>query len=303
MNPLKKLIATSATLLMATVLPSLASAAGTETTKPLNVYTSILPQRYFVEKIGGEQVNVSVLVSPGKSPATYEPTPQQVLGLGEADALFTLGVPFESAFLPAVKNTLPGLKIVDTAAGIEKRDMVAHHHEGEEEHDDHDHEAEVKDPHIWMSPRLVKVQAQHIYNALVEMDPSNQPAYQQGFNTLIAELNDVDTKLAETLAPFKGETLFVYHPALGYFADDYGLHQEAIETGGKEPSPAALAHVIEHAREEGVKIIFVQPEFSQNSARSIAQAIDGAVLTLQPLNPDYINNLLHIASELEKAFQ
>ena len=302
MNLFKKVSVVILALLTTTLLPSLASAANSDHDQPLNVYTSILPQRYFVEKIGGEHVNVNVLVSPGKSPATYEPTPQQVLGLGNADVLFTLGVPFESAFLPAVKSTLPALKIVDTAAGIKKRDMVAHHHEGEEE-EHHDHDTEVKDPHIWMSPRLVKVQAQAIYNALIEIDPGNQPAYQQGFNEFITELNDVDAKLAETLAPFKGETLFVYHPALGYLADDYGLHQEAIEIGGKEPSPATLEQVIEHAKEEDVKIIFVQPEFSQNSARSIAQAIGGAVVTLAPLNPDYINNLLHISSELEKAFK
>lgn len=302
------------------------------------VYTSILPQRYFVEKIAGDRVEVKVLVGPGKSPATYEPTPQQVMGLGNAAVFFTIGVPFEQAFVPTISSTLTSLKISDTSKGIHKRLLEAHdseehgHHADahEEEHEhhadahgDHDHDLVhkeehqdehhheeghnhakgAKDPHIWLSPRLAKIQAKTIYQTLVELDPKGKAVYQQGYNSLIKELNQIDVKLSKLLAPFKGKTMFVFHPAFGYFADDYQLKQVAIETGGKEPTPSLLTEIIEQAKEDNVRIIFVQPEFSQNAAQAIAQAINGAVVTISTLNPDYINNLSHIAAELEKAFR
>jgi zinc transport system substrate-binding protein len=280
----------------------------TEAELPVKLFTSILPQKYFVEKIGGDRVSVEVLVSPGKSPATYEPSPQQVIDLGSARALFTIGVPFEKAFLLSIKSNLTSLEIVDTSAGITKRMLGAHSHEDEEheEHgeDEHEHEEEsgTPDPHIWLSPKLVKQQAQHIYSALAEIDPAGKDFYKEGYDSFILELDEIDSKLKTILAPFKGETLFVFHPAFGYFADDYGLKQVAIETGGKEPAPSVLEEIIEHALEEGVKIIFVQAEFSQDSAQAIAEAIGGAVISLNPLNPDYINNLEIVANEMIKAF-
>lgn len=256
--------------------------------KELTVFTSILPQQYFVEKISGDKVNVEILVSPGKSPATYEPTPQQIMGLGNADVLFTIGVPFEKAFIPTIEKALPKLKVVDTSKGIQKRMLDGKN---------------VKDPHIWLSPRLVKIQAKTIYQTLVNLDTKNADNYKRGYQDLVKELDDVDAKLKNALVAYKGKTMFVFHPAFGYFADDYGLKQVAIETNGKEPAPAKLEEIIEHAKAEDVHIIFVQPEFSKNAANSIAQAIDGSVVTLSTLPPNYTSNLLYIASELEKTFR
>lgn len=267
----------------------------------LTVFVSILPQKYFVEKIAGERVNVEVLVPPGKDPATYEPSPQQITGLGGAKALFSIGVPFEKAFLPKISNTLNQLKIVDTSVGIDKLMIEAHSHDDEEEH--HEDELEVPDPHVWLSPSLVKIQAKNIYDALIELDHSGKSDYKKGYDSFIIELDELKTKLGKTLKPFSGSTLFVFHPAFGYFADEFGLVQVAIETGGKEPAPAKLTEIIEYAKKEKVKIIFVQPEFSQKSAKTIAQAIGGSVVMLSPLNPDYINNLKSISTEVAKAYK
>jgi zinc transport system substrate-binding protein len=265
------------------------SVDGQDTESKVTVFTSILPQKYFVEKIGGERVQVEVLVSPGKSPATYEPTPQQVTSLSSAKVLFTIGVPFENSFLPTIEDSLPSLEIVDTSAGIKKRAL--------------DGNAAIQDPHVWLSPRLVKVQAGNIYSALKELDPAGADEYKKGYDTLVKELDDVDKELTNALAPYAGNKFFVFHPAFGYFGDDYRLTQIAFETGGNEPSPSALEEIIRHAKEESVKIVFVQPEFSQNSAKAIADAIGGAVVNLSPLNPDYSNNLRHIAEEIEKSFR
>ncbi len=265
----------------------------------ITVFTSILPQKYFVERIGRDRVEINVLVGPGKNPATYEPSPSQVIALSQADLFFTVGVPFEQAFIGNIESSLPELNIVDTSTGIVKREIVDHDHEDEEDHP----ESDFKDPHIWMSPRLVKIQASTIYNALVENDPVGKELYTIGYNSFIEDLNLVHDELKEVLEPFRGNMFFVFHPSFGYFADEYGLRQVAIETGGREPGPSMLEKIIMQAREKNVKIIFVQPEFSQKSAQVIANAIDGAVVILDPLNPDYLNNLRRIALEVEKAFK
>jgi zinc transport system substrate-binding protein len=266
----------------------------------INVFTSIIPQKYFVERIGGDRVSVNVLVGPGKSPATYEPLPDQVIALGAADLFFTIGVNFEKAFIPKIAKSLQSLRIVDTSEGIKKRTIESDDHDDHGE-DEHGHEAGAPDPHIWMSARLVKQQALNIYNALAEKDPEGKEVYKKGYESFIADLDKADAELKKALEPFKGRTLFVFHPAFGYFADEYGFKQVAIETGGKEPSPSVLESIIKKAKADKVKVIFVQPEFSQKSARAVAKAIGGSVITLNPLNPDYLNNLLYIAAEVKKA--
>jgi len=266
----------------------------------INIFTSIMPQKYFVERIGGDRVSVSVLVGPGKSPATYEPLPDQVIALGTADIFFTIGVPFENVFIPKIQKSLKSLKIVDTSEGIKKRTIGNHDHD-EHREEESDHGAGVPDPHVWMSARLVKQQALNIYNALTEKDPEGKDFYKKGYDGFIADLDKADAELKKSLAPFKDRTLFVFHPVLGYFADEYGFKQVAIETGGKEPSPSALETIIKKAKADNVKVIFVQPEFSRKSAEAVAKAIGGSVITLNPLNPDYLNNLLYIAAEVKKA--
>ena len=280
-----------------------AQAAETE----VKVFVSVLPQQWFVERIGGERVSVDVMVQPGRSPSTYDPSPNQVAALAGADLFFTIGVPFENAFLPKIKGALKGLKIIDVSAGVEKRMLSDHNHdEAEEGDDDEDHEEHTEgalDPHIWLSPVLAVTQAQNIYNALVEFDPEGMTVYAKGLAEVTAELELLDAKISAELAPFAGNTLFIFHPTLGYFADRYNLKQVAIEAGGKEPSAAELGEIISHAKEEGVKIIFVQPEFSEESAAVIAEAIDGNVVKLNPLNPDYINSLTEIADKIRRSYE
>ncbi len=268
-------------------------------TEPVKVFASILPQQYFLERIGGERIETSIMVLPGKSPATYSPTPQQVTALGEADVFFTIGVPFEEAFIPTIEKSLPNLLIADTSQGIEKRSLGGH------DHDDNapGHGEGMPDPHIWMSPILVKHQAEIMAKTLSEIDPEGRDYYAENLKSFSKDLDDLNTSLAESFAPYKGETFFVYHPAFGYLADLYDLTQEAIETGGKEPKPAQLEQIIEHAREEGVHVIFVQPEFPADSAQAVADAIDGTVVPVAPLNPDYINNLKSIAEAIKTAME
>ena len=274
----------------------------------LLVYVSILPQKFFVEQIAGPSVEVKVMVPPGRSPATYEPTPRQVSNLGKADLFYTLGVPFEKSFIPLIQGEMQNLRIIDTSKGIEKRsihaDEIVETTAVEEDHDhDHDHEGEQLDPHIWLAPPLVKIQAAHIRDGLIQVDPDQAQLYRDNFTEFAQELEQLHADLQEILEPVKGSTILVYHPSFGYFADTYGLSQMAIEMGGKEPSARQLQKVIETAKTNAVKVIFVQPEFSKASAGKVANAIDGAVVEVAPLKPEYMQNMRSIAEAIRSGIQ
>ncbi len=271
---------------------------------PVNVHVSIQPQKYFVERIAKELATVDVLVKPGKSPATYSPTPDQVRSLSAADVYFRIGVPFENGFMHKVESIAPNVKLVDCRQGIQMRTMAAHVHDHgskghDEEHDDHGKTA-GKDPHIWMSPLLVKHQAGIILKTLQEMDPDNAAVYKKNYMDFLQDLDTLHQTLSELLAPYNGAALFVFHPAFGYFADTYGMHQVAVETMGKAPKGKNLAKIIKRAKKEKAKVIFVQPQFDTNAARNIASAIKGHVVSINPLAYDYLANMQAIARAITR---
>ena len=285
----------------------------------LKVHVSIPPQKYFVERIAGDLALVDVLVKPGKSPATYSPTPAQIKSLSRADLYFRIGVPFENGFLHNIESIAQNIRLVDCRKGIRLRQMQAHVHEekghGQEDHeaedqdhdgdhheDDHhegeDHSHTGKDPHIWMSPKLVKIQARTILETLTAIDPDHQGIYEDNYTAFIQDLDDLDTRLAQTLSPYKGENLFVFHPAFGYFTDAFGMHQIAVETMGKSPKGKDLAAIIKLAKKENVRVIFVQPQFDKHAAGKIASAIKGHVVSIDPLAYDYLANMEAMAKTI-----
>ena len=251
---------------------------------PLNVTVSILPQKYFLERIGGEHVIVNVMASPGADPHTYEPKPDQLVALSKAAAYFSIGVEFEQAWLPRITAANKTMLMVDTAQGIQRIPMVAHHDEHAEAltpaAGDAQQPAEELDPHIWTSPALVKVQAQTIYAALAQVDPGHQAAYRANLDSFIADIDQLQTDIRAALAGAKSRKFMVFHPSWGYFARDFGLEQIPIEIGGQEPSAAELAALISEAKADGIRVIFAQPEFSTRSAETIAREIGGQVLLL-----------------------
>ncbi|MBN1212073.1 MAG: zinc ABC transporter substrate-binding protein [candidate division Zixibacteria bacterium] len=262
--------------------------------KKISVFVSILPQAFYVEQIGGEFVTVQVLVGPGQSPATYEPSPKQMSALAETPLYFRIGVPFERHLIGKIEKTFQALKIIDTREGVPLREIDGVEH--------HDHEyTGGKDPHIWLSPQLVKIQADNIYRALVGYDSARTDYYEKNLEKFKARLDETDAAIREKLAPFKGSRFYAFHPSYGYFADDYGLVQLAVEIEGREPSARQLAALIEHARAEKVRVIFVQPQFAVKTAETIARAIGGRVVQLDPLSGDYLNNLIYMADELARA--
>ena len=282
--------------------PTTQPAAMADVEGKITVFVSVLPQAYFVERVAGERVAIEVLVGPGQSPTTYEPSARQMKALAKARAFFRVGVPFEDSLMPKIAGAFEDLEIVDTRQGITLRQMEGHActHES---HDGHTHEHEHAagdDPHIWLSPKLAKVQAQTICDALCRLDPAYAETYRQNLATFHADLDALDARIAAALAPVKGRELFVFHPAYGYFADAYGLKQVAVEIEGKEPDAKGLVELIQRAKAAGAKVIFVQPQFSVSTAKTIAQQIGGVVTPLDPLARDYIKNLDAKAEEIRR---
>ena len=304
------MIRLSATLLTAAALLAACGAsetAGSAATRaatagpaePLQITVSIVPQKYFVERIGGEHVSVNVLVAPGASPATYEPKPAQLTALSQADAYVSIGVPFENAWMDRIASANPEMLMVDTTRGIERRPMGAERREPEGRATGS--EAASPDPHIWLSPRLVKVQAQTICAALVELDPAHRETYKANLDGFLADIDVLIADINDTLAGLDQRRFIVFHPAWGYFADEFDLEMIPIEVGGQEPSAAELADLITRAQDEGIKVIFAQPEFSTTAAEAIAGEIGGEVLLISPLAPDWLSNLRQVATTFANA--
>lgn len=259
---------------------------------PLPVFVSILPQKYFVERVGGGRVAVSVMVGPGQSPATYEPTPRQMTALSQARLYLSIGVAFEDTWMKRIRAANPALHVVPIERGVALLPLT-----GAEGGPD------GTDPHVWTSPQRVKIMAASIRDALIGTDPAHRDGYESNYLAFIAELDALDRDIRAILAQAKGKPFLVFHPSWGYFADDYGLRQIPIEAEGKEPGARTLARVIDLGKRERVKVLFVQTQFSRRTAESVAGAIGAKVVAVDPLAEDYPQNLLRVAHAFADALK
>jgi zinc transport system substrate-binding protein len=263
------------------------------------VFVSILPQKYFVEQIGKDLVDVRVMVKPGTSPVTYEPKPKQLADVSKAMIYFSIGVPFEKVWLKKIAAANPQMKVVHTDHGIEKIPMAAHAHHDQREHHNHG----ILDPHIWLSPPLVKMQAYTILSAFQQFDPSHGTVYEANYHEFVSKIHELDGQLKTTFAGKQGLQFLVFHPAWGYFARAYGIEQVPIEIEGKDPKPARLKELIEYARENRIRVIFAQPQFSAKSADLVGKEIGGQVAFANPLAEDWMANLREVADKFKAALK
>ncbi|GAB1457744.1 zinc ABC transporter substrate-binding protein [Spirochaetota bacterium] len=241
---------------------------------------SILPQAYFVERIAGDSFKPLVLVGAGQSPHAYEPSPRQMADLSKATLWFTIGSEFENALKPRIAALYPSLPIVDTTLGIRYRSLEAHSHDEGPDGDDHGESG--LDPHVWLGRQASKSIAANMLAALSNADPAGKTTFEARYESLILDIDSVYDELSAELAPLKGKPVFVYHPAFGYLLDDLGIRQEAVETGGKEPTQKTIAALIAEARADGAKVIFVQAQFPASAAKVVADAIGGTVISIDP---------------------
>lgn len=308
--------------------PPASSPAGTPA---VNVVVSIPPQAYLLERIGHARVRAHVVLAPGQSPHTFQPTPQQVTRLSAARLYFTIGLPFERTIVQALADSAPRLEVVDSTAGITRRRMEpgAHEHDerGTRAHDDpgargHDHpgapedadsdapgrthlvagrppdDAESLDPHVWLDPRLAARMADNMRAALGRADPAHAAEFDAGCAALQRDLADLHARLLQKLAPFRGGAVLVFHPAFGYFTDAYGLEQVPVEVEGKSPGARQIAALVARARAAGARVLFTQPQFSSQAAAAVAAEIGAEVVTIDPLARDYLANMEAMADAI-----
>lgn len=306
-------------------------------------FVTIAPQKYFVDKVSGSGAPVSIMVEAGANPHAYEPKPRQMAELAKAKIYFTIGDTFDQVWLDRITGASPGITVVHTEEGIAKIPMAGHgHHEDSHGHshdadhkDEHDHDAKDKhghdhdaehqtkgehshdaghkdehdhgslDPHIWLDPKLVKIQAGHIRDGLTLVDPQQADLYAANTARFEQELDALDQEIRSILAaiPEDKRTFLVFHPSWGYFAQTYGLRQVAIEVQGKEPSPKDMARIIKLGKESGARVVFVQPQFSEKSAATIASQIGATVVRLDPLAEDWSANMRRAAQAFADALR
>jgi zinc transport system substrate-binding protein len=285
--------------------------ADTTDPEPLRVAVSVPPQAYFVERLGGARVRVEVMVPPGTGYDTYEPAPRQMVELARARLYVLVGHP---GFLFEAKHVAPFLArhqevaVVDMSSGMElimtgeaEGRLPERGEPGWKEAREHGHAHAGGDPHVWVAPATVRVAARNISAALAALDPAGAPLYRANLAAFLAEIDALDRALRLLLSGIPSRSFLVYHPSWGYFARQYGLTQVAIEAEGREPSAARLIALIEQARREGVKVVFVQRGFSSKSAEVVAEELGGRVVAVDPLARDWPASLRQAARAFRAA--
>ena len=249
------------------------------------ITVSILPQKTFIEKIAGNDFKVNVLLPPGTSPAAYSLLPSQMAEIAQTAVWFRMGyIGFELSWKDKIIAANTTMKVVDLSEGL---DLIAANKtvEGEKTI------LTGVDPHIWLSPALVKQMAEKMLSEISAINPTEKEKYLANFKIFVAEIDSLDAEIRSNLAPFDGSKIITFHPSLSYFARDYGLEQFSLESGGKEPTPQRMTELIDLARRENIKVIYIQGELDREHARVFAEETGGQVVQVHPLNPDWLANL------------
>ncbi|MDI3550055.1 MAG: zinc transport system substrate-binding protein [Methanobacterium sp.] len=275
-------------LLLALSLAVYFHTATSDSTPPISdkigVVVTVGPQEEFVKRVGGDRVNVTVMVPPGSDPHTYEPLAEQMKQVQNAQIYFQVGsgVEFELTWLDKLRSMNQQMRVVNSSKGIQLIPNTAESEEG-------------SDPHVWVSPKNAKIMVENIYQALVETDPANRDYYTKNKDEYLSELEELDKNITKTMADKNSTTIMVYHPSWAYFCKDYNLHQLAIEKEGKEPTSQDIIQIVDTARKKGIKVIFTSPEFSAANAETIAREIGAQVVPADPLSPNYLENMRKVA--------
>ena len=281
---------------------------------PIKIAVTIVPQVTFVEKVGGDRVDVVPLIPPGYSAEHHNPSPGEMRDLSDASLYFTIGVESEeSGLVDTAKDLNPDLAFVDLAEEVDSvYPPIQYRKEIEIESDSHDHVEESpeehghdqgRDAHIWLSPKRVVVMIEKIQEELAKIDPDNASYYEQNADEYIQKLEELDQEIAQVMKDLPNKTFLMYHPSLGYFADDYGLNMVSIESEGKEATPARLREIVDFAQEHQIDVVFYQQEHDRSQAETLAKEINGETMEVIPLAPNYIENMKAIKDTFKNTLQ
>lgn len=258
----------------------------------LTISVSILPQQWFVDRIGGDRVKTQAMVGSGDDPHTFEPTPQQMTNLAASRIFFAIGVEFEEIWLSRFVAANPNLTVVDASAGIERIASLDAHGSAEEE----------SDPHIWFSPSRMKQMARTMFESMAKANPENAEFFKANFDKLLVEIDELDAEVRAQLTDVARDHFMVVHPAWGYVAADYGLRMLAVEVGGSEPPPETLAKIVELAKQYKITTLVIEKGSNVRLAESItAQAGIVEVVEWDPMAYDWPAAMRLIAETLHRA--
>lgn len=264
------------------------------------VTVTIEPQRFFLEQLVGDDYTINTLVPPGTSPETYEPSPSVMIEMGKSDIYFRVGeLGFEKVWSSRLEQNNPDVTIVDCSAGIDLMEGDPHGHD-HADHAGHDHAEGALDPHVWSSPVAMSVFTKNMLEALVKADPGNEPLYRSNYEMLSQRINATDSTIRALLQDASTDAFIIFHPALGYFARDYGLHQYSIEFEGKNPSPSQIRKLVDLARKEKINTVFIQRGFDAKNAKVIAEEIDAELFEIDPMTYKWDEELIKIATILSR---
>ncbi|MDR1836032.1 MAG: zinc ABC transporter substrate-binding protein [Treponema sp.] len=257
----------------------------------LLIAVSIPPQAWFVSQIAGDNVRVLILAGSGQNPHNFEPAPKQIQALSCAGAWILSGVEFEVSLLPKIISVFPDLLVVDGTQGVKFRTLEEHDFDDDHNDRDHHNSSLEVDRHTWLGREPAKILAAHVRDTLSLLDSENQMYYREQYEKLTSLIDDEFDMLSAALAPLSDNRVFVYHPSFGYFLDEFGIRQAAVETGGKEPTPRELYNLVAGLKKEKAAAIFVQAQFPVNAARTLAAAVDAELINLDPLAQDWLENI------------
>jgi len=261
------------------------SSGRADTTKGLHIFVSIPPQKYLVERIGQEHVEVSVMLRPGDSPETYDPSPGQLIKLAAASLYFRIGVPFENAWMDTIGKSNKNINIVDCCGNIFTSQSVE------------------LDNHVWTSPKNVLAIAAQIKKHLVIADPENRTDYIKNHQHLAADLEKLDRDIRSALGPRRTSYFIISHAALGYYARDYGLIQLALEKNGRTLGAKSLADLLAIARQENIQTLFVQRQHPAPGADALVSELGAEIIEIDPLAENYIANLRRLTQLIAQAIK
>jgi len=264
-----------------------------EASRKKTITVSILPQKYFLDRIAGDQFEVNVMIPPGANPVTYDPTPGQMQRVESSIAYIRIGhIVFEKVWMDRLRNINPGMKVFDQSRGVRliRQDSAGHGGAG-------------VDPHIWTSPRAVKKQVGNIRSFLVQLDPSHRDMYQKHARDFLGQIDSLDARISRSLSGLENSDFLIFHPALSYFARDYDLNQIALEHEGKEPTPSRLKEIIDRSKASDVEAFFIQKQFSTDEAKALARELEIPVKQIDPLAYDWLTNMDSISSTIAKALK
>lgn len=272
-------------------------AGGVQTNQGFVAYASTPPQAYMVQRILGDLGQAFPIIQPGQDAHTFDPSPREIQRLGGAQVIFTTGLEFEEMVVSPLVQSNRSLPVIDLRQRIEIRQLEAHWHNPDSPFT---HAEGSPDPHIWLGPREVRIQARTILATLSQLLPNERPLLEANYQTFLRQVDQVTQELDQLLLPLEGRAVLVYHPAFGYLTDTYGITQLAIETGGREPSPRLLQQTIERALAADVTVIFTQPEYEQTAARAVARAIGAEIVMVTDLDENWSELMVSIGRSLAR---